>query len=105
MSIGLGALLEQVVKRCAPKSRVGVVALHRQPVAVDFMDVLTKEVTLRGSIEYPEDFGEMIRMLARRDLEPMITHRFELDAFTDAFDVARSPDAGAKVMIEFPDVE
>ena len=39
--------------------------------------------------------------VARRDLEPMITHRFALDDFLDAFDVARSPDAGAKVMIEF----
>ena len=42
----------------------------------------------------------MIRLLARRDLEPMITHRFGLNDFLEAFDVARSPDAGAKVMIE-----
>ena len=65
------------------------------------MDVLTKEITIRGSIEYPADYGEMIRLLERRDLEPMISHRFGLDDFLEAFDVARSPDAGAKVMIEF----
>ena len=65
------------------------------------MDVLTKEVTIRGSIEYPEDYSEMIRLISRQDLEPMITHRFGLDDFLDAFDVAKSPTSGAKVMIEF----
>jgi len=98
---GVGPLLADVVKRCAPQSRISVVALHRQEVPIAFMDVLTKEVTIRGSIEYPADYGEMIRLIARRDLEPMITHRFALNDFLDAFDVARSPDAGAKVMIEF----
>lgn len=98
---GVGPLLADVVKRCAPKSRISVVALHRQEVPIAFMDVLTKEITIRGSIEYPTDYGEMIRLLARRDLEPMITHRFGLDDFLEAFDVACAPDAGAKVMIEF----
>lgn len=97
---GVSGVLEDVVRRCAAKSRISVVALHRTPVPIDFMDVLTKEVTIRGSIEYPEDYGEMIRLLARRDLSPMITHRFGLDDFLDAFEVARSPDLGAKVMIE-----
>jgi threonine dehydrogenase-like Zn-dependent dehydrogenase len=30
----------------------------------------------------------------------MITHRFPLDDFLEAFELARSPDAGAKVMID-----
>ena len=76
---GVGPLLADVVKRCAPQSRISVVALHRQEVPIAFMDVLTKEITIRGSIEYPADYGEMIRLIARRDLEPMITHRFGLD--------------------------
>lgn len=98
---GVGPVLADIVRRCAPKSRIAVVALHRQEVPIPFMDVLTKEVTIRGSIEYPDDYSEMIRLLARRDLEPMITHRFGLDDFLEAFDVAQTPDAGAKIMIEF----
>ena len=57
------------------------------------MDVLTKEITIRGSIEYPVDYGE-IRLLERRDLEPMITHRFGLDDFLEAFDVSGPPCGG-----------
>lgn len=98
---GSGPLLAEVVRRCAPKSRISVVALHRQEVPIAFMDVLTKELTLRGSIEYPEDYQEMIRLLERRDLDAMITHRFDFDAFLDAFGVAQAPEQSAKVMIEF----
>jgi len=97
---GVGPLLADVIGRCAPKSTISVVALHRREVPVDFMNVLTKEITIRGSIEYPERYEEMIELIARRDLSPMITHRFALDDFLEAFDVARSPDAGAKVMID-----
>lgn len=97
---GVGPLLADVVGRCAPKSTISVVALHRREVPVDFMNVLTKELTIRGSIEYPERFEEMIELIARRDLSPMITHRYALDDFLEAFEIASSPDAGAKVMID-----
>jgi threonine dehydrogenase-like Zn-dependent dehydrogenase len=97
---GVGPLLADVVGRCAPKTRISVVALHRKEVPIDFMNVLTKEITIRGSIEYPERYEEMIELIARRDLSPMITHRFPLDRFVEAFEVAKSPDLGAKIMID-----
>jgi len=96
---GSGALLEEVIGRAGPGARVSVVALHRKPVPVDFMTVLMKQMTLQGAMEYPERFEEMLELLSRRDLGPMITHRFALDDFAEAFDVAKSPDTGAKVMI------
>lgn len=96
---GSGALLEQVVARCAPATRVSVVALHRKPVAIDFMTVLMKQMTIVGAMEYPERYETMLELIARRDLTPMITHRYALDDFVEAFAVASAPDAGAKVMI------
>lgn len=97
---GSGALLEEVVARCAPASRVSVVALHRKPVSIDFMTVLMKQMTLTGAMEYPERYEEMLELIQRRDPSAMITHRFALDDFALAFAIASSPDAGAKVMIE-----
>jgi threonine dehydrogenase-like Zn-dependent dehydrogenase len=97
---GSGALLEEVVARCAPASRVSVVALHRKPVSIDFMTVLMKQMTLTGAMEYPERYEEMLELIQRRDPSAMITHRFALDDFVEAFAIASSPDAGAKVMIE-----
>jgi len=97
---GSAALLEEVVARGALGTRVSIVALHRKRASIDFMTVLMKQMTLVGSIEYPERYETMLELIARRDPTPMITHRFALDDFVDAFAVASAPDAGAKVMIQ-----
>jgi threonine dehydrogenase-like Zn-dependent dehydrogenase len=51
-------------------------------------------------MEYPDDYNDAIDLLARRDLSPMISHRFPLDRFGEALAVARNSRAGGKVMIE-----
>ena len=97
---GVTSILQQVIARCAPEARVSVVALHRGETPVDLIMLLMKQMRLQGAMEYPENFEEMIELIDRRDLSPMITHRFALDDFIEALAVAQSPDAGAKVMIE-----
>ena len=89
-----------MIERGAPEARVSVVALHRGETPLDLIMVLMKQMSLQGAMEYPERFEEMIELIDRRDLSPMITHRFALDDFLEALAVAQSPDAGAKVMIE-----
>ena len=98
---GSALVLSQIIERAKPHSRVSIVALHRQPIEVNFMIVMMKQMTLQGAMEYPDRYEDTLELLERRDLSPMITHRFGLDDFLEAFDVAQCPDAGAKVMIEF----
>lgn len=98
---GAASVLSEIIERAAPRARVSIVALHRQPIEVDFMIVMMKQMTLQGAMEYPDRYEEMIELLDRRDLSPMITHRFGFDDFLEAFRVAQSPSRGAKVMIEF----
>jgi threonine dehydrogenase-like Zn-dependent dehydrogenase len=59
-----------------------------------------RELQITGAMEYPDDFGRGIDLLARRDLSPMITHRFPLERFHEALDVARDPSVAGKVMVE-----
>jgi threonine dehydrogenase-like Zn-dependent dehydrogenase len=96
---GAAPILTGILERGGPGSRVSVVAIHRQPVEVNFMVVMMKQMTLQGAMEYPDRYEEMIELLERRDLGPMITHRFGLDDFQEAFAAAQSAE-GAKVMIE-----
>jgi len=51
-------------------------------------------------MEYPADFSETIALLGRRDLSPLITHRFPLERFAEALAVAKDANAGGKVMIQ-----
>ncbi len=96
---GAGVVIEQAIANAKPDARISIVALHRNPVSVNFMIVMMKQLQIVGSMGYPEDWSDALELLQGTDLSPMITHRFVLDDFHEALDIARQPDAGAKVMI------
>ena len=97
---GHAPLVGEIVASAKQGARLSVVALHRGEVPVNFMLLMAKQLTIAGSMAYPADYGAMLRMLARADLTPMVTHRFPLERFHDALAVARDPAAGGKVLIE-----
>ena len=45
-----------------------MVALHRKPERLDFLSVMAREITLTGSMAYPDDYAQMVRMLSEVDL-------------------------------------
>jgi threonine dehydrogenase-like Zn-dependent dehydrogenase len=96
---GAATVIPQVLAHARGEARLAVVALHGE-VPVNFLLVMMKQLTIRGAMEYPEDFTDALDLLARRDLSPMVSHRFPLARFRDALAVARDPQAGGKVLIE-----
>jgi threonine dehydrogenase-like Zn-dependent dehydrogenase len=97
---GAPSVLPVILRVSKRRARLSVVALHYEETPVRFLTVLMKELTIRGAMEYPDDFNDMFGLLERWDLSPMITHRFPLERFTEAFAVARDPAVSGKVMIE-----
>ncbi|MBW2273127.1 MAG: zinc-binding dehydrogenase [Deltaproteobacteria bacterium] len=97
---GASPLIGQVIGQAKGEARLSVVALHRAEVPVSFLVVMMKQLQISGSMAYPEDWSEMIELVDRADLSPMITHRFPLERFAEALAVAQDPTAGAKVLIE-----
>jgi threonine dehydrogenase-like Zn-dependent dehydrogenase len=97
---GASPVISQVIGNARRGARLSVVALHRKPIEVNFLLVLMRELQINGAMEYPEDFARTIEMLERRDLGAMITHRFPLERFHEALDVARDASVAGKVMIE-----
>jgi threonine dehydrogenase-like Zn-dependent dehydrogenase len=95
---GAASVIPQVIQQAKGGARLAVVALHGER-PVNFLLVMMKQLTLRGAMEYPDDYNDSIELLARRDLSPMISHRFPLDRFHEAFDTAKDPQAGAKVLV------
>lgn len=96
---GASPVITQVIGNARRGARLSIVALHRKPIEVSFLLVLMRELQINGAMEYPDDFGRGIELLARRDLSPMITHRFPLERFHEALDVARDSSVAGKVMI------
>ncbi len=97
---GAPPVIPQVIGNARRGARLSVVALHRAPIEVSFLLVLMRELQINGAMEYPEDFGRGIAMLEDGTLDPMITHRFPLERFHEALEVARDASVAGKVMIE-----
>ena len=96
---GADQVILDVIDNSALGSRLSVVALHYRPIKVSFLMVLMKELTLRGSIEYPTRFENAVDLLDRRDLSALITHRFELEHFDDALGVLEGSKDCGKVLV------
>lgn len=96
---GADRLIGDVLRHGRVDGRLVVVALHHEPVATNYLDLLMKQFTIRGSIEYPERFEDAIELLARRDLSGLITHTVPLEAFGDGLAVLTGSKDCGKVMV------
>ena len=97
---GIDAVLTDIVDHAGVGATVSIVGVHYAPIPTSFLLVLMKELTLRGSIEYPPRFADAIDLLGRRDLAPLLTHRFPLEDLDGALGLlAGSKDCG-KVLVE-----
>ncbi len=97
---GAPSVIPDIIAQAGPSAKISVVALHREPRPVDFTMVLAKQLTIAGSMAYPEDYGEVVGVLSEVDLSAMITHRFPLAEIHEAFAVARDPNRAGKVIVE-----
>ncbi len=96
---GVGAVMSDILDQAKPGAHISVPALHREIFPMSLMTVMMKQLQIRGSMCYPDDFGETVELLSRVDLTPIVTHHFALDDFAEALAIARDPQAAGKVMI------
>lgn len=103
---GAGAAIENVIEYAAFGTRLVVAGLHKKAVPVNFRNVLAREIRIRGVIGYPTEFPEVIDLLAagRVDTGAIVSHRFALSEFSDAFNAAGNPNEAGKVAVVIEDL-
>jgi 2-desacetyl-2-hydroxyethyl bacteriochlorophyllide A dehydrogenase len=96
-------ILPEIIANAAPRSTILVVALHKQPEAVAFLHVMAKELTITGTMGYPDEFGEAIAVVDSGvvDFTPLVSHRFDGDEVLEAFATAKQADRSAKVLVNY----
>lgn len=97
---GSDKVLTEIVDRAGRHSHISVVALHYNPVPVNFVNVLMRELTIHGSMEYPDRFSDALDLLARRDLSALITDRFPLRRIDEALRLLEGSKECGKVLID-----
>ena len=72
-------------------------------MALPMMQITAKEIELRGSFRFHEEFRTAVAMMRKGliDTRPLLTHSFPLAEFAAAFDTAADRSRAMKVQLEF----
>lgn len=97
------SVVQDIVANAKPDSRISVVAVHNEDVPVSLLQVMMKQLTIRGAMEYPARFESALELLARRDLSAMVTHTFGIEEFGDALAMLQASKECGKVLITMVD--
>ncbi|WP_165787054.1 zinc-dependent alcohol dehydrogenase [Pseudohalioglobus lutimaris] len=99
---GVGAVLQDITTTARKGARIVVVGVHFAPVEFDMTNFLIRELQITASMAYPDEFPEVIDMLLSGtiDVRPLISHRFPLSRFKEAFAQAQQADQAVKVMVD-----
>lgn len=99
---GVGTVFNQAVEMARRGARVVVVGVNQTPVELNLVNLLMRELSITGSMAYPTEFPEVVRMLesGKVDIAPLITHRYPLSQFGEAISSASNTEQAVKVMID-----
>ena len=102
---GADSVIGDVLSNGRVGGRLVIVALHYRPVPTSFLNLLMKQFTIRGSMEYPERFEDAIELLSRKDLSALITHKLSLEEFGEGLAILEGSKDCGKVMITMGDAQ
>ena len=60
---GAPAVINTALGAAKTGARLGVVAVHKEPVPVDFLNIMSNEITIVGSMGYPDEIFEVTKDL------------------------------------------
>jgi L-iditol 2-dehydrogenase len=100
---GAPAVINTALAAAKPGARLGVVAVHKQPVEVDFVNIMSNEITIVGSMGYPDEIFEVTKDLIANweKYAVIVSHTIPFDDVVEALKTASTPGAADKVVVTF----
>ncbi len=100
---GASPVIHTVTAISKQRATLGVVAVHKKPVELDFGAILTSELTLVWSMGYPTEIFDVTDDLVENweRYEKIISHRIPFDRALEALELAATPGAADKVTVVF----
>ena len=82
---------------------LGVVAVHKEPVSIDLVNLMGNEITVVGSMGYPTEIFEVTQDLVANweRYAVIVSHSFGFDDVEEALQTALTPGAADKVVVTF----
>ncbi|BBY18246.1 zinc-dependent alcohol dehydrogenase [Mycolicibacterium litorale] len=100
---GVPAVIDAAFGAAKRGAKLGVVAVHKEPISIDFMNVMSNELTIVGSMGYPTEIFEVTKDIVENweKYNVIISHTFAFDELAEALQCVATPGAADKVVITF----
>ncbi len=100
---GAPAVITTALAAAKRGSKLVVVAVHKEPVPVDFLSVMSNEVTIVGSMGYPDEIFEVTKDIVANweKYAVIVSHTFAFGDVQEALRTAAAPGAADKVVVTF----
>lgn len=98
---GVPAVIDTAIAAAKKGATLGIVAVHKKPVPVDFLSVMSNEITVVGSIGYPtEIFSVTDDLVANwQKYALIISDTIDFADLEDALTKANTPGAADKIIV------
>jgi 2-desacetyl-2-hydroxyethyl bacteriochlorophyllide A dehydrogenase len=82
---------------------LGIVAVHKAPVPIEFVNIMSNEITILGSMGYPDEIFEVTNDLVENweTYRLIISHTVPFADVDEALRLASTPGAADKVVVTF----
>jgi 2-desacetyl-2-hydroxyethyl bacteriochlorophyllide A dehydrogenase len=100
---GVPVVIDTALSAAKQGATLGVVALHKKPVSVDFGAILDTEVNIVTSMGYPTEIFQVTKEIAQNweRFSLIISHRLPFADVENALTTASTPGAAEKVVVTF----
>lgn len=100
---GVPAVIQSAVTMAKKGATIGVVAVHKAPVPVDFLSLMSNEITVLGSMGYPDEIFDVTEDLIAnwQKYARIVSHTIPFDRVDEALATASTPGAADKIVVTF----
>ncbi len=101
---GVPAVVHTALAAAKKGATLGIVGVHKEPIPVEFVNVMSNEITIVGSMGYPDEIFEVTQDLVAnwQKYALIVSHTIPFDRVGEALELARTPGASDKVVVTFP---
>ncbi|QYL29344.1 Sorbitol dehydrogenase [Mycobacterium shottsii] len=101
---GAPAAVNSALTNAKKGATIGIVAVHKKPVEVDLVTVMSHEITLVGSIGYPTEIFDVTKDIVAdwQRYAVIVDRTIAFDNVQDALAAATAPGTADKIVVTFP---
>jgi L-iditol 2-dehydrogenase len=101
---GVPAVVNTALAAAKSGATLAIVGVHKEPIPVEFINVMSNEITIVGSMGYPDEIFEVTKDLVANweKYALIVSHTIPFDKVGEALELASTPGAADKVVVAFP---